>query len=153
MHTVVEGTQDLIQQLLLFHFRLKLFIVFNKQRLNMIFFTKDISLIHEAMLEGFFKGWPNPPSKQTHLKILKNSSKCIIAKDESTKKVVGFITAITDQTLCAYIPLLEVLESYQNKGIGKKLRIRNSNAFLVLASLLRSHIFHANLGKPPLLLL
>lgn len=35
--------------------------------------------------------------------------------------VVGFITAITDHVLSAYIPLLEVLPSYQGQGIGLEL--------------------------------
>jgi predicted N-acetyltransferase YhbS len=35
--------------------------------------------------------------------------------------VVGFITAITDGVLAAYIPLLEVLPEYQGRGIGKTL--------------------------------
>ncbi|MBA2682288.1 MAG: GNAT family N-acetyltransferase, partial [Ktedonobacteraceae bacterium] len=30
-------------------------------------------------------------------------------------------TAITDHVLCAYIPLLEVLPSYQGQGIGTEL--------------------------------
>ena len=36
-------------------------------------------------------------------------------------KVVGFINAISDGILSAYIPLLEVLPSYRSKGIGKEL--------------------------------
>lgn len=41
--------------------------------------------------------------------------------DPSTNQVVGFITAISDGILSAYIPLLEVLPAYKNKGIGKEL--------------------------------
>lgn len=40
---------------------------------------------------------------------------------EQTNKIVGFITAISDGVLSAYIPLLEVLPSYQRQGIGGKL--------------------------------
>lgn len=36
-------------------------------------------------------------------------------------QIVGFITAISDDVLSAYIPLLEVLPEYKNKGIGKEL--------------------------------
>ena len=40
---------------------------------------------------------------------------------EKTSQVVGFITAISDGVLSAYIPLLEVLPSFQGQGIGKHL--------------------------------
>lgn len=40
---------------------------------------------------------------------------------KNQKKVIGFITAITDKTLAAYIPFLEVLPEFQNKGVGKEL--------------------------------
>lgn len=35
--------------------------------------------------------------------------------------VVGFVTAISDGVLSAFIPLLEVLPEYRSKGIGKEL--------------------------------
>jgi ribosomal protein S18 acetylase RimI-like enzyme len=35
--------------------------------------------------------------------------------------VVGFVTAISDGVLSAYIPLLEVLPEYQGRGIGAEL--------------------------------
>ncbi|MBO9130775.1 GNAT family N-acetyltransferase [Bacillus sp. 165] len=77
--------------------------------------------ISSDMLKGFFVGWLNPPNSQTHLKLLNNSSKVVIALDENTNQVVGFITAISDGVLSAYIPFLEVLPEYKNKGIGKEL--------------------------------
>ena len=84
-------------------------------------YKNTIDGISSDMLHGFFVDWPNPPNPQTHLKLLTNSSKVIIAMDESTNKVVGFITAISDGILSAYIPLLEVLPEYKNRGIGKEL--------------------------------
>ncbi|MBS4195953.1 GNAT family N-acetyltransferase [Lederbergia citri] len=77
--------------------------------------------ISSDMLNGFFVDWPNPPNPQTHLKLLKNSSNVVIAIDDTTNQVVGFITAISDGVLSAYIPFLEVLPEYKNKGIGKEL--------------------------------
>lgn len=77
--------------------------------------------ITEQMLNGFFVDWPNPPSPTTHLKLLQNSSHIILAIDPETNQVAGFITAISDGVLSAYIPLLEVLPAYQNRGIGKEL--------------------------------
>ena len=72
-----------------------------------------------SQLKGFFVGWPNPPSEDVFLRILEGSYKSIVAFDD--EKVVGFITAISDGVLSAYIPLLEVLPEYQSKGIGKEL--------------------------------
>lgn len=77
--------------------------------------------ISPDMLRGFFVGWPNPPHADTHLKLLENSSKVVIALDNKTNQVIGFITAISDDVLSAYIPFLEVLPEYKSKGIGKEL--------------------------------
>ena len=35
--------------------------------------------------------------------------------------MIGFINAITDKTISAYIPLLEVIPEYRNRGIGSEL--------------------------------
>lgn len=74
-------------------------------------------------LNGFFDGWPNPPSPETHLKLLRNSTHVVLAVAD-TGQVVGFITAISDGVLCAYIPLLEVLPAYKGQGIGQELTRR-----------------------------
>lgn len=84
-------------------------------------YKNNVENISPIMLNGFFVDWPNPPSAETHLKLMQNSSNVIIAVDEHTNQVVGFITAISDGVLSAYIPLLEVLPAYKNKGIGKEL--------------------------------
>ena len=84
-------------------------------------FKNSLDGISSDMLKGFFVDWPNPPSPETHLKLLENSSKVVIAFDDKTNQVAGFITAISDGVLSAYIPLLEVLPEYKNKGVGKEL--------------------------------
>jgi len=84
-------------------------------------YKNSLDDISSDMLKGFFVDWPNPPNPQTHLMLLKKSSKVIIAIDDHTTQVVGFITAISDGVLSAYIPLLEVLPEYKNKGIGQEL--------------------------------
>ena len=43
------------------------------------------------------------------------------APDAAVDRVVGFITAISDGVLAAYIPLLEVLPDYRGQGIGTEL--------------------------------
>jgi ribosomal protein S18 acetylase RimI-like enzyme len=84
-----------------------------------ITFSDSTDSVTQENLQGFFVGWNNPPSSDTHLHILKESTYRILALDG--EKVVGFITAITDKTLSAYIPFLEVLPEYQKKGIGQEL--------------------------------
>ncbi|WP_106498267.1 GNAT family N-acetyltransferase [Lentibacillus sp. Marseille-P4043] len=81
----------------------------------------SIEGISADMVEGFFVDWPNPPNQQTHLKLLKKSSKVVIAIDDRSNQVVGFISAVSDGVLSAYIPFLEVLPKYKNRGIGKEL--------------------------------
>ena len=114
-------------------------------------FTSSLEGIGQAELQGFFVGWPNPPLPTKHLDLLKNSSHFLLANDTSTKKVVGFITAITDKTLAAYIPFLEVLPAYQKRGIGKELTIRMLETlkdFYMIDLLCDSELqpFYENLG-------
>ncbi|MBT2663403.1 GNAT family N-acetyltransferase [Bacillus sp. ISL-45] len=90
-------------------------------------YKNSLESITPEMLEGFFVGWPTPPSPDTHLKLLKNSSKVVLAIDKDTDQVVGFITAISDGVLSAYIPFLEVRPEYKNRGIGKELVHRMMN--------------------------
>ena len=87
-----------------------------------IAYTSNISKLTPQNLEGgFFVGWKKRVSPAEHLGILINSYKTWVAIDETTGNVVGFINAISDGVLSAYIPLLEVLPSYQRRGIGKEL--------------------------------
>ncbi|MCG7384732.1 GNAT family N-acetyltransferase [Paenibacillus sp. ACRRY] len=77
--------------------------------------------------EHFFDGWPNPPSKATFLRLLEQSYAVELAVDDETEKVIGFIQAISDGVLSAYIPLLEVVPEFQGKGIGTTLTERMLN--------------------------
>ena len=87
----------------------------------MITYVHTLDSILLEHLDGFFEGWPNPPSNEVHFRLLQNSDEVVLAIDESSGKVVGFITAITDNVLSAYIPFVEFLGAYQGQGIGKKL--------------------------------
>ncbi|KZE39440.1 acetyltransferase [Bhargavaea cecembensis] len=84
-------------------------------------YRTDLEGITAGMLEGFFVGWPDPPSEETHLRLLRNSSHRVIAVERESDRIVGFITAVSDGVLSAYIPLLEVLPEYQGAGIGQEL--------------------------------
>ena len=73
-------------------------------------------------LRGFFVGWPQPPSSERLLELLRSSTYAVVAVDG--ERVVGFVTAISDGVLSAYVPLLEVLPDYQGRGIGSELARR-----------------------------
>jgi ribosomal protein S18 acetylase RimI-like enzyme len=88
----------------------------------MIRYQNSLDQIRVDQLEGFFVGWPNPPTPTTHLEILKRATSIVLAVQGSS--VVGFVTAISDGILCAYIPLLEVLPTHQHRGIGSELMRR-----------------------------
>ena len=90
----------------------------------MIRYTDSADGITEEQLDGFFVGWPSPPSTETLMKILEGSSVVVLAVDDETSRVVGFVTAVTDGVLAAYIPLLEVLPEYQRRRIGEELMRR-----------------------------
>ena len=91
----------------------------------MIEYTKTLNHITADMLTvGFFVNWPNPPSAAAHLRILQGSYIAWLAIDPAANKVVGFINAVSDGVMAAYIPLLEVLPKYQNRGIGRELVTR-----------------------------
>lgn len=87
----------------------------------MIIYSDSTQGLNPERLNEFFVGWPKPPSPETFLIMLNQSYKIVLAIDDETNKVVGFINAISDGILSAYIPLLEVLPEYQNKGVGAKL--------------------------------
>jgi predicted N-acetyltransferase YhbS len=67
-------------------------------------------------LDGFFVGWPSPPAPEARLALLRGSDHVVLARDAG--RVVGFVTALTDGVLMAYLPLLEVLPAYQQAGVG-----------------------------------
>lgn len=90
----------------------------------MIKYIDSVEQIQPSMLAGFFEGWLNPPSQEVHLEILKNSDIVLLAINDESGKAVGFITAISDDILCAHISALEVLPEFRNQGIGTQLVTR-----------------------------
>jgi ribosomal protein S18 acetylase RimI-like enzyme len=84
-------------------------------------YLTDLDGVTAAQLGGFFDGWPNPPTPETHLRILRGSTAVVLAVDAETGCVVGFVTALSDGVLSAYLPLLEVLPAYRRRGIGGEL--------------------------------
>ena len=87
----------------------------------MIDYTDSLDGIMPDMLEGFFRGWKTPHTPEAHLEIMRNSQHVVLALHPDRHSVVGFVTALTDGTQAAFIPLLEVLPDYQRRGIGTAL--------------------------------
>lgn len=91
----------------------------------MIRYTDSLdSVVVGQLAGGFFAGWPNPPTPETHLRILRRSAHVWLAIDNETGTIVGFVNSISDGVLAAYIPLLEVLPEYRGRGIGGELMRR-----------------------------
>lgn len=89
--------------------------------MDSIIYNSDITGTSPDQLNGFFVGWAKKPTPQKILELLEKAPYKVIAMDQNTQQIVGFIYAITDGILCAYIPLLEVLPDFQKNGIGKNL--------------------------------
>jgi ribosomal protein S18 acetylase RimI-like enzyme len=88
----------------------------------MVEYSDSAAGVEPKQLQGFFVGWRNPPSPERHAEILRGSAHVVLARDGDA--VVGFVTAISDGALSAFIPLLEVLPDHQGRGIGTELMRR-----------------------------
>ena len=84
-------------------------------------YSEDLAGIEPPDLAGFWEGWPAPPTPERHLAALRGSEVAILARDETSGRIVGFITAVGDGQLAAFIPFLEVLPGYRRQGIGREL--------------------------------
>lgn len=87
----------------------------------MITYTDKIEGIRAEELSGFFEDWKKVPPPEVHLKALQNSEEVVLAIDDETGRIVGFISALTDGVMTAYIALLEVLPEYRSQGVGSEL--------------------------------
>jgi ribosomal protein S18 acetylase RimI-like enzyme len=86
-----------------------------------IAYIDSLDGITPERLTGFFVDWPHPPSPEVHLRLLIGSDFIVLAIDEESGQVVGYVTALSDGVLSAFIPLLEVVPAYQGQGIGQRL--------------------------------
>ena len=77
------------------------------------------------LVDGFFESWPVRPTPVVLLRVLQSSDVALVALDaDAGGRAVGFATAITDGSLAAFVPLLEVLPPYRGRGIGTELMRR-----------------------------
>ena len=88
----------------------------------MIRYTTDLAGLEARDLGGFFDGWSSPPDPEQHLAALRAAYRVVVALDGD--RVVGFVNAIGDGVLSAFIPLLEVLPEYRGRGVGSELMRR-----------------------------
>ena len=70
-------------------------------------------------LDCFFQDWKSPPSPEIKGELLDGADLIITARENG--KLIGFLTAISDGVMHAFITLVEVLKTHQGKGIGTHL--------------------------------
>lgn len=75
--------------------------------------------ISPDMISGFFVGWPDPPTPEKLIETMAGSYRRVWAVQDG--KVIGYINAISDGVLNAFIPWLEVHPDHQDEGIGTEL--------------------------------
>ena len=87
----------------------------------MIEYVTTTDGLRASQLEGFFVGWPMRPTPARHLELLRGSERVVLARDSESGQIVGFVSAVGDGVVSAFIPFLEVLPAYQLRGIGTEL--------------------------------
>ena len=87
----------------------------------MIRYTTSLHRFSTNQFQNFCVGWELPLSSKKIYAILHAAYCKIIAYDTETYEPVGFVYAISDGILSAYIPMLEVLPAYQHQKIGTEL--------------------------------
>ena len=85
----------------------------------MITYRTEVGAVGSEQVSGFFVGWPTPPTSEKLIEVMDSSYRRVWALDG--ERVVGYINAISDGVLTAFIPWLEVHPDYQGHGIGTEL--------------------------------
>lgn len=88
----------------------------------MIEYRSQIDGLTAADFDGFCVGWPRPLTGLELFQVLDAAYAVEVALRNGA--VVGFINAISDGVLSAFIPLLEVRPEYQGQNIGLSLTNR-----------------------------
>jgi ribosomal protein S18 acetylase RimI-like enzyme len=87
----------------------------------MITYSQSVEAVTDADLTGFLAHWDFTPPSGTLLAMLKRSTHVILARDESSSTLCGYVTALSDDVVCSYISALEVRSAYRHQGIGTAL--------------------------------
>lgn len=86
-----------------------------------ITYSIDKNDLKNLDIQNFFEGWPNKPDENILRKSIENATYTVLAIDAENNKLAGYITALSDNVLSAYIPFLEVRPEYQHNRIGHTL--------------------------------
>ena len=84
-------------------------------------YTDSIASVSEADLDGFLSHWDFTPPPGTLRRMLMGSSIVILAREPRSKRVCGYVAALTDHVVCGYISALEVRPEYRSQGIAAEL--------------------------------
>lgn len=82
-------------------------------------YRTDMHGIDPGMIEGMFVGWPVPPGPERLVQVMAGSHRRVWAL--TGNRVVGYIAAVSDGVLNAFIPWLEVHPDWQGRGVGAEL--------------------------------
>ena len=87
----------------------------------MITYTDSLESVVTADLQGFLAQWDFTPPDGTLHAMLAASSEIILARDSESATICGYIAALSDGIVCAYISAIEVRPAYRQRGIGTAL--------------------------------
>jgi ribosomal protein S18 acetylase RimI-like enzyme len=90
----------------------------------MVFYSESLHGITPSKLRGFHADWANPPSSEKLFRMMRGSHSVVLAIDDKTEKVIGYVAALSDGHLFAFVSSIEVLPAYRGQGIGTELMRR-----------------------------
>ena len=75
----------------------------------MIEYRTSTAGLRPEQLQGFFAGWPHPPTAEMHLRLLDGSTEVVLAVENDSSEVVGLVNALSDGVLAdsafAWLPI------------------------------------------------
>jgi ribosomal protein S18 acetylase RimI-like enzyme len=102
----------------------------------MIIYSASLENLSDADLEGFLAHWDFTPPQGTLLAMLKGSTAVILARDEESSTLCGYVAALSDGVVCGYISALEVRPAFRKQGIGTALLTRMTEQLCVYGTYL-----------------
>lgn len=87
-----------------------------------ITYVETLSNISEAQLSGLCGSWELAPSSACLLRLLAQAPVRVLAVEEATGAVVGFLGVLPGTR--GYMPLADVLPAYHAQGVEAELRRR-----------------------------